>query len=147
MSKTKNDVLIKELMQKVEEQKASLGPREKVAWETNGIFKFDSEVSGNFFNLNTVTDSETLAKALGFLILQEEGFLRACNRFGITSKYKWGGYTVEEWEKDFQTRIKVIQYDKKKKQLDETKKKLAALVSEEARTEMELEDIKKLLAS
>ena len=36
-------------------------------------------------------------------------------------------------------------YDKKKKSLDATKKKLNSLVSEEARTEMDIEGIKKSL--
>jgi len=140
---SKNDGLIKELLEKVEEQKAGLGKKEKVAWQTNGIFKKDSN---NWFNINTVTDFYSLAGALGFLIYQEEAFQKACKRLGIQSEFRWEGYTLKEWEEDFQLRIKMIEWDNRKKKLDETKKRLGGLVSEEARTEMELEDIKKILA-
>lgn len=143
MSKTNNDALIKELMQKVEEQKASLGTRERVVWNTNGLFKFDSN---NHFNLNTVSDPAILAGALAFLMQKEEYFYKACNLLGIQgTKFEWESYSVRDWTSDFEVRVRQIEYDKKKKKLDDTKKKLAALVSEEARTEMELESIKESL--
>ena len=140
---SKNDVVIKELLQKVDEQKNGLGKKEKVAWQTNGIFKRDSI---NWFNINTVTDFSLLASALGFLISQDESFQKACKRLGVTAEFKWDGYTIKEWEEDFQLRIKLVEWDNRKKKLDETKKRLSGLVSEEARTEMELDDIKKILA-
>lgn len=143
MSKTNNDAVIKDLLQKVEDQKNGLGTRAKVAWNTNGVFKYRG---GDFFNLNTVTDPSVLANALAVLISQEDSFKEACKRLGIKAEYKWDGYSVKDWQEDFQTRIDVIEWDKKKKTLDATKAKLNALVSEEAKTEMELEDIKKLLA-
>lgn len=138
-----NDAVIKELLQKVEEQKNGLGTRTKVAWVTNGIFKRDAN---SFFNLNTVVDVSVLANALGFLISQEGAFHEACKRLGVKSEYKWDGYTVEDWEEDFRTRISIIEYDKRKKTLDATRQKLNSLVSEETRTENELEEIKKLLS-
>lgn len=138
----KNDSAIKELMAKVDEQKNGLGKREKVAWQTNGIFKRDAS---NYFNLNTVTDFTLLANALGFLMAQDVSFKMACRALGIKAEFKWDGYTVSEWEEDFKNRIKAVEWDNRKKQLDETKKRLSQLVSEEARTEMELDDIKKLL--
>lgn len=143
MSKQNNDAVIKDLLQKVEDQKASLGTKEKVAWNTNGVFKYRG---GDFFNLNTVTDPTVLANALAVLISQESSFKDACKRLGIKADYKWDGYAVSDWEEDFLTRMRVIEWDKKKKTLDTTKAKLNTLVSEEAKTEMELEDIKKLLA-
>jgi hypothetical protein len=140
---SKNDSAIKELLQKVEEQKVSLGNKERVTWLTNGIFKKDASY---FFNINTVTDPIVLATALGFLIVQHDGFNSACEKYlGIKGEFKWDGYSIGDWIEDFKTRIRVIEYDRKKKVLDATKAKLNSLVSEEARTEMELNDIKKLL--
>lgn len=139
-----NDVVIKELLQKVEDQKANLGTRAKVAWNTNGVFKYRG---GDFFNLNTVTDPTVLANALAVLIVQEESFEEACDRLGIKdAEYKWDGYSVTDWQDDFAARIEMIEWDKRKKTLDATKAKLNSLVSEEAKTEMELENIMKLLA-
>lgn len=138
---SKNDGAIKELLQKVEEQKASLGTKERVTWLTNGIFKRDGVV----ININTVSDPIVLATALGFLISQDDSFDKSCKMLGVKGEFKWDGYTVDEWKDDFKTRIRILDYDKKKKTLDATKAKLNSLVSEEARTEMELEDIKKIL--
>lgn len=139
-----NDAVIKELLEKVEEQKVSLGTRGKVALVTNGVFKRDN---ANFFNINTVVDYSLLAGALGFLITQEEAFEEACKRLGIKAEFKWDGYKAEEWEEDFKTRVKIVEWDKKKKVLEATQLKLKTLVSEEAKTEMELEDIKKILGN
>lgn len=138
-----NDIVIKELLDKVADQKANLGTREKVAWNTNGVFKYRG---GDFFNLNTVTDPSVLANALAVLIVQEDSFKEACKRLGIKADFKWDNYSVKDWQDDFMTRMRVIEWDKKKKTLDATQDKLKTLVSEEAKTEMELEDIKKLLA-
>jgi hypothetical protein len=143
MSKQNNDAAIKSLLQKVEDQKTNLGSREKASLETNGIFKYSD---GNFFNLNTVVDVAILARALAFLITQEESFKEACKRLGVKAEFKWDNYSVSEWEEDFKTRVRIIEYDKRKKTLDATKQKLNSLVSEEAKTEMELEEIAKALA-
>lgn len=137
----KNDGLIKELMLKVEEQKKALGNKARITWLTNGIFKGTTT-----FNINTVTEPTVLAEALSILICKEEYFITACNVLNIKNpKFKYEGYFVEEWLEDFKTRIAMLEYNAKKKVLDETQAKLSALVSEEARTEMALDEIKNLL--
>jgi len=141
----KNDVLIKELMAKVEEQTKALGAKPKASWSTNGIFKYSDPT--NYFNINVVSDPTVFASALGFLVMYKEHYDRGCNMLCLfeSDVYTWNGYTVDQWKEDFNTRISIIQYDKKKKVLDATKVKLNGLVSEEAKTEMALEEIAKLL--
>ena len=141
---SKNDTVIKELMVKLEEQKANLGPKPKAAWQTNGVFKFSPS---EYFNINVTTDTTKFASALGSLLGNAEYFAQACKMLGVKGEFKWDGYSLEDWKTDFQTRVKIIEYDNKKKLLDATKAKLQSLVSEEERTAMELEDIQKLLAS
>ena len=143
MSKEKNDTVIKELMKQVETQKEALGAKERVSWFTNGSFQRDS---GFHFNINTVTEGSVLAEALGFLIVQAEGFGKACDILGVDAPFKWQGFSLKEWQDDFETRMRVVEWNKKKKLLENTQAKLSQLVSEEARTEMELDDIKALLA-
>ncbi len=145
MAKTKNDEKIKLLIAKVKEQKEALGKKPRAAWRTNGIFKF---ADGEHFNINTVTQPEILIRALGHLIMMENSSAEAAKRLSVVilSEGTWNGYKVSEYEEDFKLRIQMFKYDKKKKTLDKTKKKLDSLVSEEARTEMELDDIEALLA-
>lgn len=140
---SKNDAVIKELMAKVEAQKASLGVKPRASWLTNGVFKFNAS---DYFNINVTSDVGRIAQALGFLLTQEDYFKKGCEALGVEAEFKWDGYSRSEWESDFKTRIKIIEYDSKKKLLDTTKAKLSSLVSEEERTAMELEDIQKLLA-
>lgn len=139
----KNDDMIKQLMGKVAAQKESLGTKPKVSWKTNGVFKFNDK---DYFNLNTISNPEQLVSALAYMLGNQRSLNDAGNRLGVAiPDATYNSYTVYEWEEDFKLRISVLKWEEKKRQLDETEKKLAALVSEEARTEMELEKIAKSL--
>lgn len=139
----KNDDKIKTLLAKVEEQKAGLGKAPKAAYDTNAVFKYRD---GSFVNLNTVRDPQPLVEALAYLLEKEQLHTAAAERLGVPVKeFIWDGHPVSEWEGDFKKRIEVFKWEQKKAQLEETKKKLKALVSEEAKTEMELSNIEALL--
>ena len=58
---------------------------------------------------------------------------------------KWDGYTFNEWITDFKTRVRIIEWNGRKRKFDATTKKLNALMSEDARTETELDLIRKSL--
>jgi len=145
---TKHDDKIKLLLAKVEDQQNNLGVKPKAAWNTNGIFKYKD---GSFFNLNTVRDGQPLVEALACLLEKESSHRQAAERLGIglqgmvLKPFLWDGNSVSDWEKDFKKRLDIIGWEARKAQLDDTKKKLKSLVSEEAKTEMELEDIEKTL--
>ena len=137
---SKNDAVVKDLLTKVEDQKNGLGTKPKGVWITNGVFKRDSQ---NFFNINTVTDFNKLAEALGFLLSQKDYFLKACRELGIPLRpFAWDGYTVDEWKEDFKMRKDIVEWNERKSKLDTTKSKLQSLMSEDARTESELDKIK-----
>lgn len=138
-----NDDKIKALLKKVAEKKEALGSKPKAQWNTNAVFKFNSH---EFINLNTVKDSTDLVRALSCLLQHQRCDATAAERLGVSiPTFEWDGYTVEQWEQDFKTRLSIIDYDGKKKELDALQKKLDSLVSEEARTEMELDNIEALL--
>ncbi len=140
--KTNNDKMIQELLAKVQSQKITLGPKPRGTWITNGIFKFSTS---DFININVVTDFSRLASALGFLLLQEEAFKKGCSSLEVTGNFKWDGYTRAEWEEDFRMRVSIIRYDANKKKLEAAQAKLNSLISEDARTAMELDALKDLL--
>ncbi len=139
----KNDDMIKQLMAKVATQKEALGTKPKPSWKTNALFKFNGDTH---FNLNTVSDSGKLVVALAHLLAQSDDTAKAAQMLGVAApKFEWFGYSVEDWVDDFKMRISIIEWEAKKAKLDATQTKLSQLVSEEARTEMELESISKLL--
>ena len=141
---SKNDSKIKELLAKVEDQQTNLGVKPRADWRTNGIFKYDS---GNFFNLNTVKNFQPLLDGLSFLLEKQMLQKQAAEKLGVSvANFEWDGYSVQDWEEDFKRRVEIIKWQERKSQLEQTRKKMRALVSEEARTEMELEDIERLLS-
>lgn len=140
--KTNNDAMIQELLAKVEAQKKVLGTKPRGTYATNGVFKFSTS---DFININVVTDFSRLASALGFLLIQEEAFKKGCEALDVTGTFKWDGYTRNDWEDDFRMRVSIIRYDVNKKKLEAAQAKLNSLISEDARTAMELDALKDLL--
>jgi hypothetical protein len=139
----KNDDMIKQLMAKVAVQKEALGAKPKVSWKTNGVFQFDKD---SHLNLNTVSNEDKLVTALAHLLAQNSDTTEAAKILGVKPpKFLWCGYSVEDWVEDFKMRLSVLSWEARKTQLDATQAKLSQLVSEEARTEMELENIAKSL--
>jgi hypothetical protein len=139
-----NDDKIKQLLVKVEEQKAGLGPKPRAHWETNGIFKYSDK---SFFNLNTVQNFQQLVDALAFLLEKTLFQNSASEKLGVTGKaFEWNGYPIEDWQADFKKRIEIVNWQARKVQLDQTKKKLKSLISAETKTEMEIEELSKLLS-
>lgn len=141
----KNDGKIKQLMQKVEEQRAALGTKPRAKWNTNAVFKYPN---GDYVNLNTVNagDFGKLVDAMAYLLTTEGLRAEASERLGVEAEpFTHGGYTIEEWEEDFKLRIGIVGYDGRKKKLAALEKKLKGLISEGTRTEMELEEIEGLL--
>jgi len=137
-----NDKQIEELIKVVEEKKAKLGKKKRSSLVTNGLFKYDDD---NFFNINTISNIDTLVNALAYLLTRKDKYEEACRRLGVSIDFKWYGYTLEDWEEDFQARIDFIQWNEDKKSLDATQKKLDSLISSEGKTSMEIEKYKALL--
>ena len=142
MSAKNNDKAIQDLLKKVDEQTTVLGKPIKPAWNTNGIFKF---LNGETLNINVCGEPVQFAYALANLYTLKDAFNNACQDLDIGGRFRYGGYLVDEWREDFVTRISVIRYNEKKKLLDASKAKLQALMSEDARTENELNKLAELL--
>jgi hypothetical protein len=141
----KNDDRIKQLMAEVESRKAKLGAKPKATWLTNGVFKFNSN---EYFNLNTIQNSDKLVEALSFLIGKTRDQKEAAQFLGVPDpNFEWGGYSIQDWLADFKTRLSIVTWEANKAKLDVTQSKLSQLVSEEARTEMELDSISKSLTN
>ena len=131
----KNDAKIKELLKKVEDQKAGLGVKPRISLITNGV------LSG--VNLNT-QNRTGLITVYSELIQHTEAFNQAIQELGEpTEEYKVGGYTVSEWKQDIKNRIEYLRWSEKKAKLDKTEAQLKALVSEELRSEGALADLEK----
>lgn len=140
---TKNDIKINALLEKVEEQKAKLGPKPKATLVTNGVLA----VRGMTFNLN-VCSIDQLVVALANLLRteQEESFLLdAADILGVKKvENTIGGYSIPDWKEDIKTRVAVLQWNEKKRELEKTETALNQMISEDAKTSKALADIEKM---
>jgi hypothetical protein len=141
-TKTKDEQieqLIKVVLQKKEAIKAA---NQKYSPKTNQSFSFGDNLRGNF-NIGTQSDATKLIEALAFLINAESAHTEACTRLGVVSEFKWQGYTVEEWQSDFQARVNKVQLKANEVELENYEKALNKLISKEKREEMELAELTK----
>jgi hypothetical protein len=138
----KNDKRIETLLAKAAEMRSNLGERPKVSYKTNAVFRFDAE---KYININ-VADMDMLIDAVVFLRQKSNYHDEACEELGIDpipEIVHWG-YSVEDWTEDFKTRAALLRWGDRKQELDRAELKLEKLLSDEAKTAKELDEIEDL---
>ena len=139
------DKLVQELFNVVQEKKAAIAKAEKPNWETNCAFRYNKDSSASI-NLQVCSDGEELVNILGFLIEKKNAFESAQKILGTSFKFKWSGFSFEDWSSDLKTRLDKIEISIKKKELEMLEGRLNGLVSKEMREQLELDEIKKMLS-
>lgn len=139
------DKQVQDLFKIVQTKKTEIAKAEKPNWQTNCSFGYNKDSSSRS-NIQVVSDIEELISILGFIIEKERAFESAQTMLGTSEKFKWMGYSLEDWKTDVQTRINKIQISKKKKELEMLESRLDKLISPELKAQMELEEITKLLS-
>jgi hypothetical protein len=86
-----------------------------------------------------------LVGILGYLVTLEANYNEASNRLGVSSTFKWSGFTLDDWQSDIQCRVIKIQITKKKQELEFLESRLDKLISPELRAKLELEEISQML--
>lgn len=132
--------LVDELFNLLEKKKAEINQAEKPNWITNCSFPL-SKNNSDRLNIQVVSEASVLVEALASLLEKEAAFEKANKILGENTKLKWGGYSVEEWTSDFQTRLSKINIANKKKELADLEARLSKHISQEKRDEMDLADI------
>ena len=135
---TKNDEMILQLKKKVEEQKAELAkfPRTLQA-ETSTVLRQDVD------NLNLRVMSVEQLKLLK-VKLHTYTMAAADLEIGI-DEVVISGYSIDKWMHDIDTQISVLTRAEKEKKLKETEATLNRMLSDDKRTELELQELAKLL--
>lgn len=141
------DTKIKELYYTVQAKKKEIEAiSSKPNWVTNCAFRYDNvyNLASNIINIQTINDINVLTEIAGWLYLRELTIKAGRKKLKLPYKdYKlsWLGYTVEEWQADITTRINKISLADKKKELAILEAKLKAILPDEFKTELVLEDI------
>lgn len=138
------DKMVQQLFEVVQKKKAEIAKAEKPSWATNCAFRYNKDSSAST-NIQVCSDVEELIHMLAFLCDKKRGFNEAQELLGTTHKFRWLGFSFEDWSGDIKTRIDKIQITNKKKELEALESRLDKLVSPELKAQMELAEISKLL--
>lgn len=133
---SKNDDRILELKKQIEEKKKSIFER-KVRFipETNCVLSMD----GMTINLNVCSDD-----ALLLLWIRLNSYLMSAKDLGM-SDFEISGYNVTEWIKDIKNKLEVSGLKKEESDLKKMESKLDKLLSDDKKTELEIDEIASLL--
>ena len=134
---TKNDEMILQLKKKVEEQKTELAklPR-TLQSETSTVFRQDAE------NLNLRVMS---IEQLKLLKVKLHAYTMAAADLEMEQdEVVISGFSIDKWMHDIDMQISVLTRTEKEKKLKETEATLNRMLSDDKRTELELQELAKM---
>lgn len=142
MSDNKTDLMVLELLKKVEEKKKQIGSAERPSWNTNCSFRYDPNSNASV-NIQVVRDLETLVEIHAFLTSKKNAFDLSVTILKLDGEvtFKWLGFTFGQWMRDIETRINGLRIKAKKDELATLEARVNALVSPEQRRAIELEKL------
>lgn len=133
---SKNDDRIIELKKQIEDKKKDLSEK-KVRFipETNCVLNMD----GMTINLNVCSDD-----ALMLLLIRLNSYFMSAVDLGM-SDFEISGYSVTVWIKDIKSKLEVSSLKKEEADLKKMESKLDKLLSDDKKTELEIDEIANLL--
>ena len=133
---SKNDDRILELKKQEEDKKKELASKKtRFVPITNCILEMD----GMTLNLNVLSES-----ALILLWIRLNTYRMSAADLGL-HKFEISGYDLEDWITDVKARLEVIATKREENNLKAMETKLDKLLSEDKKTELELDSIAELL--
>ena len=134
-----NDLRIKELQQKIQEQEANLSEKHKYKYATNSVLNLDNTTYNlHVLNLSSLLDLTTK------LFNYEASFTKAKEYLKLTDySCELDGYPIEDWLQDIKARVEILKWQAKKDNLKFAKARLKQLLSEEAKVADTLDEIAK----
>ena len=133
---SKNDDRILELKKQIEAKKKTIAEKKiRFTPETNCVLNID----GVIFNLNVCSDSDLL-----LLLVRLHSYQMAALDLGI-DHFEISGYSVTTWVDDIKSKLDVLTAKKGEADLKRMESKLDKLLSEDKKTELELDEIAALL--
>lgn len=133
---SKNDDRILELKKQIEMKKQDLSKRKaRFVPETNCILELD----GNKYNLNVMS-----AEELTLLVIKLNMFIMSSDALKLPHPII-GGYITDLWISDISNKLEALSTKKKEFELKQMESKLDKMLSDDKKTELELDGIAALL--
>lgn len=135
MATVQNDEKILKLKEQIAQKKKQLDKSKRFTPVTNCSIELDGVRS----NIQVLTRDQ-----LVFLLVKLNGYLMSAKALEI-SDFSIGGYRVDEWMTDIQLRIDILNRKDDENKLKDMESKLDRLLSNEKKTELEINEIEDLL--
>ena len=133
---SKNDDRILELKKQIDAKKKSISEKKiRFIPETNCVLNMD----GMTINLNVCSDD-----ALLLLLIRLNSYLISAVDLGMND-FEISGYSVIAWIKDIKSKLEVSGLKKEESDLKKMESKLDKLLSDDKKTELEIDEIAALL--
>mgnify|MGYP000857198046 FL=1 len=133
---SKNDDRILELKKQIEIKKKAVSVKKiRFIPETNCVLNMD----GITINLNVCSDD-----ALVLLLIRLNSYLMSAVDLGM-SDFEISGYSITAWIKDIKSKLEVSSLKKEETDLKKMESKLDKLLSDDKKTELEIDEIANLL--
>ena len=131
---TKNDERVLQLKKIIDEKKSELKAIKRFAPVTNCVLDLDNQK----YNLNVLQPND-----LKLLLVKLNMYLMSANDLDISLELS--GYNVAEWMADIKSKIEIFEHKTKEAELKALESKLDKMLSDEKKTELELDEITALL--
>lgn len=131
---TKNDERVLQLKQVIDKKKTELKGSKKFTPLTNCVL----DLEGQKYNLNVLQFDD-----LQLLLVRMNMYLISAKDLKINLEIS--GYNIAEWITDVKCKIEIFEYKKKEAELRTLEAKLDKMLSDEKKTELELDEIAALL--
>lgn len=131
---TKNDERVLQLKQVIDKKRSELKELRFIPI-TNCVL----DLEGHKYNLNVLQFDD-----LQLLYVRLNMYLVSAKNLGINLKIS--GYSLEDWIADIKSKLEVFEYKKKEAELKTLEAKLDKMLSDEKKTELELDEIAGLLS-
>lgn len=131
---TKNDERVLQLKEIIDKKKLELKGVKKFTPLTNCVLDLKEQK----YNLNVLQFND-----LQLLLVRLNMYLMSAKDLGISLEIS--GYNIAEWITDIKCKIEIFEYKKKETELKALEMKLDKMLSDEKKTELELDEIAALL--
>lgn len=135
---SKNDERVLTLKKQIEDKKNELGKQPRFSPITTCMFTYN----GNKVNIHTLMSVKDINAVLVYFNI----YAMSAENLGIDYEdICIDGFSVAEWMEDLHAKKAVIEYTTKKAQLTALEKKLDKLLSDDKKTELEIDAIANLI--
>ena len=138
MMAVKNDERILTLKKQIEEKKTNLGKSPRFSPVTTCLLDYN----GSRLNLHTLNSTKDIDPMLTYFNMW---VISAENIYVDPANIMFSGFSVLDWMADLRSKREVVVYQEESKKLDALNKQLEKLLSDDKKTELELDSIAELL--